>query len=220
MSVLVAIILARGGSKGIPRKNLADCAGKPLLQWTIEAALEAKKLTAVFVSSEDKEILAFAHRCGAGTMIRPKYLAKDDTSTEAVLKYHLRTVMPDIAVLLQPTSPVRTGKQIDEAIEFIGRGFDSVVSVVPSHTFLWDAQTGEANYDYINRPRRQDWLHSVEENGSIYVFTMEQWRGTHNRLGGRIGFYIMGPESRIQIDTPLDLYLVSKILERKIQGGL
>ena len=131
--------------------------------------------------------------------------------------------LSDIIVLLQPTSPVRTGKQIDEAIEQLQReGADSLLSVVPSHSFLWALKEHRnapvAAYDYRHRPQRQQMDPQYEENGSIYVFTREHWERTHNRLGGRISLYVMPEECRIQVDSPLDLWMAGTILER--QGAL
>ncbi|KKK72236.1 hypothetical protein LCGC14_2905900, partial [marine sediment metagenome] len=149
--------------------------------------------------------------------LRPSELAEDETSTDAVLEWLLKDVEDfDTIVLLQPTSPVRTGKQIDEAIEMFHRGgYDTLLSVVKIHAFQWDISNGQRNYDIWQRPRRQELDNWVEENGSIYIFSMEWWKANKNRLGGEIGFYVMPEESRIQIDTPLDLYLVGKILERQ-----
>ena len=217
---VLAIVPARGGSKGIYKKNLALCAGKPLIQWTCEAILESRMVTTTLVSSDDLEILQAAdvHRSGFILAGRPPYLATDEASTESVLGYYLNHREADIIVLLQPTSPVRTGAQIDEAVKLlIDQEFDSVVSVVPAHPFIWfnNGQETLAAYDYQNRRRRQDLPPTYEENGSIYVFTREHWEKSHNRLGGEIGMYVMGEESRIQIDTPLDLFLVEQILLRR-----
>ncbi len=213
----VAIIPARGGSKGIPHKNIVPCAGKPLLAWTIEAALAANSVSQVIVSSDDQAILDCAVAAGALAFRRSDRLAQDDTPTEPVIQEVLQSLTeePAAVVLLQATSPVRTGQQIDEAVAMIERGWDSVLSVVPSHAFLWwqTAGRGHPNYDPDRRPRRQD-MQQFQENGSIYVTTLRQWQRSKNRIGGRIGLYVMPEESALQIDTPLDLYLVEKILER------
>jgi len=213
MTHVLAIIPARGGSKGIPHKNLALCGGRPLVDWTVKAAEDSQRVTDAILSSDDRDILARAggSRCVRAS-IRPAHLAGDDVSTEAVLDYHLRmNGGADIVVLLQPTSPLRTAEHIDEAIALLEReGADSVVSVVPSHSFLWDASGAPL---YGERRRRQE-MRQYEENGAIYVFTMEHWRRTGNRLGGRVSLYEMGEEHRVQIDTPMDLAIVSMLLER------
>lgn len=214
MSV-IAVIPARGGSKGILRKNLAMCAGKPLVDWVIQAANDSELINWAILSSDNDEILQRAW----GKVVaqrRPAELATDEASTEDVMEYALRDASEDVIVLLQPTSPLTEGWQIDEAIRVLERGAASVVSVVESHAFLW--HNGEyANvpmYDMLNRPRRQDRF-EYEENGAIYVTTSEKWHKHHVRASGKIGLYEMPEEHRFQVDTPLDLDIVSKLLNER-----
>lgn len=234
----MAIIPARAGSRGIPNKNITLCAGKPLIDWTLQAVNESFLVTHTILSSDSGSILNrgvayFANNPIHGTMLsRPDHLAQDNTPTEPVIghalewaSWHLlgnpgKQVYPDIIVLLQPTSPVRTGLDIDGAITQLELGgYDSVLSAVRSHSFLWyEEAPGYAeplNYDLELRPLRQDMAPQYEENGSIYVFTMDCWRRHHNRLGGRIGIYEMAEQTRLQIDSPLELLLVSHILEKQ-----
>lgn len=207
MNVL-AIIPARGGSKSIPHKNLALSGGRPLVDWTIQAANESRYINAAVLSSDDGGILIRAkHK--VIPELRPAHLAEDETSTEAVMDYVLRDHKPDVIVLLQPTSPLRNGQHIDEAIEMLA-AYDSVVSVSPSHAYLW---TREGPL-YQERKRRQD-MEQFEENGAIYVTTREQWIKTGSRIGGSIGLYIMGEEHRLQVDSPADLQAMSLLLERQ-----
>jgi len=215
---VLAIIPARGGSKGITRKNLRDCAGRPLVDWTIAAANDSRRITTAILTSEETDILARGwgkvrrHR-------RPLDLAHDDTPTEPVIADALDWWLgegheePGAIVLLQPTSPQRTGRDIDDAIALLERtDADSVVSVVPSHAFLW---TPEGPL-YHERRRRQELEGRLfEENGSIYVFTLDHWRRTGNRLGGHVELYVMGEEHRTQVDTPFDLEQVSWQLARE-----
>ena len=218
MTNVLAIVPARGGSKGIPGKNLAMCAGKPLIEWTIDAIQASHSITWPIISTDSEEIvLAIGNTW-------PPIQWTDEISDEAQIEDRLDEIIEpqdqaDIIVLLQPTSPVRTGKQIDEAIEQLQReGADSLVSVVESHAFLWRVSgmaTGH-NYDLQNRPRRQDMDPQYEETGSIYVFTREHWERTHNRLGGKISIYCMPKETGYQIDDPFDLWLVEQILERQL----
>lgn len=223
MSGVLAIIPARGGSKGIPGKNLAACGGRPLVDWTIEAACAARYVDWAVLSSDDDAILA---RAGDGIIPhrRPAELAQDHTPTEPVIADAIdafvrsQRIVPDILVLLQPTSPLRTGQHIDEAITLLrvtARDSvvdyrDSVVSVVPSHAYLWTAE-GPL---YTERRRRQD-MEQYEENGAIYATTMEQWRRSGDRLGGRVALYIMSEEHRYQVDSPEDLEVLSRLLERR-----
>ncbi len=230
----LAVVPCRGGSKTIPNKNLAVVAGKPLLWWTLEAAAGSDVIDLIVVSSDSDEILDSARECADSfgnetsrafikILKRPPELAQDDSSTEDVIDHAIKSIeteyeyTADTIVLLQPTSPIRTPLQIDGALlKLTDRNFDSVLSVVESHAFVWQ-QTQEdvfyPNYEISQRPRRQDFK-QYEENGSIYAFTKQVWNKDRNRIGGRIGFVVQPEECRLQIDTPLDLYLVEKILER------
>ena len=212
----LAIIPARGGSRGIPRKNLAMCGGKPLLLWTIEAAKGALLVDETVVSSEDREIVDFAAASGVNVDIRSERLARDDSTTEEVIDELLmrppwstyRTV-----ALLQPTSPIRTANHIDEAIELRRReNAQSVMSVVPSHSFLW-SKNGRRLYpkSWATRQNLPDYY---EENGSIYVFTADLWR-MHKKLRGSPSLlYVMEEKQRVQVDTPFDLWLAETILRQ------
>jgi CMP-N,N'-diacetyllegionaminic acid synthase len=224
MTNVLAIVPARGGSKGIPGKNLAMCAGKPLIKWTLEAALDSVA-DEVVVTSDDEAILQCANRPVGLTDWAA--IISDDAQIEDRLDEIIQTgtQASDIIVLLQPTSPVRTGKQIDEAIEQLQReGADSLVSVVEGHSFLWQQTIADGFSPMVislsyqpqlgERPRRQD-MEQYEENGSIYVFTREHWERTHNRLGGKISLYVMPEECRIQVDTPFDLWMAEQILVRQ-----
>ena len=218
----LAIVPARGGSKSIPRKNLVKAAGKPLIDWTLEAAGASDSVDTIIVSSDDKEILDHSARFAkVAVQPRPKYLAEDHTSTEAVLAYVLENTPPPAdghVVLLQPTSPIRTPAQIDDAIELCkDQEATSVLSVVGSHDLYW-LKGGERllspSYAPSSRPRRQDLLGSqFIETGSIYVFTVEHWTKTHCRLGGeRMVLMAFPEESQYQVDSLLDLFMVETIL--------
>src|SRR5262249_19262513 len=124
-------IPARGGSKGIPRKNLAPVAGRPLLAWTIDAAVESRHVTRVVVSTDSLKIAGVARELGAEILARPAEIAQDDTPMQAVVDHARGELMNDWFALLQPTSPLRRGKHIDEAFELLlNSGADTVVSVV------------------------------------------------------------------------------------------
>jgi CMP-N,N'-diacetyllegionaminic acid synthase len=233
---VLAIIPARGNSKGIPGKNLALCAGRPLIEWTLEAASQSRLITNTILSTDSYAIMEHAF---PDTWIDSCRAISDEAQIEDRLDASINYIGRDheIIVLLQPTSPVRTGKQIDEAIEQLQReGADSLLSVVESHAFLWTEiadvsdgrerlerhglgtlwQNAQASYDHYHRPRRQDLPPQYEETGNIYVFTREHWERTHNRLGGKISIYCMPRETGYQIDDEFDLWLVEQILERQL----
>lgn len=223
--IICAIIPARGGSKGIPRKNIRLLAGKPLVAHTIEHALRARRVNRTVVSTDDAEIAKVAHQYGAEVVMRPPELATDTASAEPVLLHVLSFLeqtegyTPSLVVFLQPTSPLRQPDDIDNAINTLNvAGADSLFSCCRSHNFYWrleDGQPVSANYDYRHRPRRQDFTPEYIENGSIYV--MKPWvlRELRNRLGGTIAIYEMDYLNSIQVDTYEDLLLCECVLMKK-----
>jgi N-acylneuraminate cytidylyltransferase len=219
---VLAVIPARGGSKGILRKNLELVAGKPLVAWSIEVALKATWINRVVVSTDDPEIEQTALAYGAEVVIRPDEISGDGASSESALLHVLETLnstekyRPDVVVFLQATSPVRTSEDIDQAVSMVeNEGYDSVLSVVPSHGFLWrEGALGaeSVNYDWAHRPRRQDMKPEYRENGSIYVMTYQCLMKFHNRLGGRIGMHVMDETAGYEIDSPTDLEIVRHLM--------
>lgn len=217
--MVVGIIPARGGSRGIPRKNLATLAGKPLLVHTLEQA-RAVCLPTV-VSTDDLEISKVAHFAGARVILRPENISGDySQSDDAVLHVldNLET-KPDIICMLQCTSPIRRPSHIKEAIEMVHCGeYDSVLSAVRLHQFVWrDAGQGAypLNYNPLGyRPMRQSVAEWVE-NGSIYVFRRQILEQYGSRLGGKIGIYEMPMWSRFEIDQKDDLDICEWIMSRE-----
>ncbi|MCO5061581.1 MAG: acylneuraminate cytidylyltransferase family protein [Kiritimatiellae bacterium] len=222
---VVAIIPARGGSKGVPRKNVRAVAGRPLLAWSIADCLESRRVSSVFVSTDDGEIKRVAEEAGATVIERPVALAQDATSSEAALLHALDVIAagpggePDLVVFLQATCPLRRGADIDAAIDLLEQTqADSVLSVSPSHVFLWEERDGEAvavNRDWRERPRRQDMTPRYRENGSIYVFKPWVLREGKNRLGGKIVLFKMSEEAGVDIDSEHDLELADFLLRRE-----
>ena len=219
---ILAIIPARGGSKGIPRKNIRFLCGKPLIAYTIEAALGSKIIDRVVVSTEDGEIAKIARDYGAEIIERPEEFATDSASTEPVLEHAVKYLekiedyRANVVVLLQLTSPLRNSQHIDEAIEtFFSNKYDSLLSVCPSHAFLWKVDRDRVcpiNYDFQNRPRRQDRQPEYQENGAIYITKCDILMSEHNRLGGKIGLYIMPAEDSWEIDTEFDFRLCEQLI--------
>jgi len=220
--MITAFIPARGGSRGISNKNIKEFAGKPLLVHSIEYALNCNQIDEVVVSTDDDKIAKIARKAGARIVKRPPELSTDQATTESAIHHFVNKFnnKPDIIVLLQPTSPYRPKGSLENAItHFTENGFDSLLSITPTHRFFWrakDDQTVFAEYDYLNRPRRQDMgLDDIRyiENGSLYIFTCKQFDKTGNRLGGKIGYVEWSEEFSMEIDTPLDFDIVEKIFK-------
>ncbi len=214
------IIPARGGSKGIPGKNIKNFEGKPLITHTIDYALTSKHLiNNIIVSTDDDQIAAISKASGVGIIERPKHLATDTASTESVIEHAIPLIKPnpDILVLLQPTSPLRPKGSLETAInKFIDGNYDSFLSLSPTHNFFWSITDdfAKAQYDFNNRPRRQDITErdiNYIENGSIYIFTTTHFTSTKNRLGGKIGYIIFEEEFSHEVDTPQDLKILEQI---------
>ena len=221
---ICCIIPARGGSKVVVNKNLQEIAGKPLIAWSIEHALNAARINAgVWVTSDSDAILDVARQYGAATIKRPAALATDTASSEAALEHALESIQSsqpvDLVVFLQCTSPVRRTDDIDNAIAtLITEQADSLLSVTPLRDhFLWE-QHGEEpprpiNYDFKNRKRRQELRETYLENGSIFIFKPGILLEEHNRLGGRIAMYKMDQVCSHQIDDHDDLVLCEGLLK-------
>lgn len=222
MSPMLCVIPARGGSKGVPRKNLLDVGGKPLIVWTIDQALAVEGLD-VLVSTDDEEIAEVARAAGARVpWLRPTELAQDTTPTEPVVRHAVDQVSaergrPDAVMLLQATSPVRHEGTLARAVrEFTETAVDSMVGVVPQAPFIWQAtDPPAAAYDVTARPRRQDLTPETlryRETGSLYVTRTEVYERFDNRIGGRIGLFVMDEDEGVDIDTRLDVALAEKFL--------
>ena len=219
---ILAIIPARGGSKGVPNKNLRRLNNKPLIAHSIGHALASSLVNRVVVSTDSEEIASTSKRLGAEVIVRPEEISGDTASSESALLHALdylkqkENYRPDIVVFLQCTSPIRAADDIDKAIGKLTSGnADSLLSVAPSHRFLWTVDSGEAkplNYDYMNRQRRQDMRPQYVENGSIYVSKTWVLEKTHNRLGGKVALHVMSDESAWEIDSLFDFSIVEQVM--------
>jgi len=215
---IVALVPLRGGSKGIPGKNIKNLAGKPLAYWALKAAAGSKYVDEVWVSTEDTKIKKVVSALGLGIKVlnRPKELAEDDSSTESVMLHFAKEVPFDILVTLQATSPLTTGKDIDRALEkFSENSFDSLVTGVPTKHFLWTPEGKPLNYDPQKRPRRQEWAGSIMENGAFYITKKSILESTKSRLGGKIGVFQMPTDSAVEIDEPEDFKVIAKLLKKR-----
>ncbi|MBI2108802.1 MAG: acylneuraminate cytidylyltransferase family protein [Parcubacteria group bacterium] len=216
---ILAIIPARGGSKGIPGKNIKLLAGKPLIAYSIEAAKNSRFVNRVVVSTDYKDIAEVAEKYGAEVIMRPKELAEDKTPMDPVLKHVVEFLeneegyTPDAVVLLQPTSPLRTAKHLDEAIEkFLEGDFDTIISVEVNKNPRHEIREGKylvPSFKKIeNRDKREP---SYIENGAIYISKTDLIKNGKIR-GERIGHHEMDRYSSIDIDEPIDFEIVERLL--------
>jgi N-acylneuraminate cytidylyltransferase len=208
MTKVVSIIPARGGSKAIPRKNLADINGHPLLANSIRASL-ASRVDETWVSSEDDEILEVARSYGACAIRRPAELATDTSTSESVLLHFAEQVEFDLMVFIQPTSPMIIASDIDRAIELLDE-YDSVLSVAEFTQFVWI--DGRPNYDINARQRRQDSAPAYVETGSLFATSREALLRSRNRLSGRIGYCVVPKLRAFDVDSPEDLDVVRQLM--------
>lgn len=221
----LAIIPARGGSKRLPRKNVLDLNGKPLIVWTIEAGLNSKYIDKIIVSSDDDEILEISKNFGAETIKRPDELASDTATTFDAIKHTIDNLEKyDYIVLLQPTSPLRNEKHINEAIELLeNKNADAVVSVCEmDHSPLWSNTLPEdgnmSNFlrDEVLNKRSQDLDKYYILNGAIYICKTENLLEEKNFfLKDNIFAYIMDRKSSVDIDEKIDFSVAQFILEKK-----
>jgi CMP-N,N'-diacetyllegionaminic acid synthase len=225
---VLAIIPARGGSKGLPRKNIIDLAGKPLIAWTIEASLKSKYITKTIVSSDDKEILSISKEYGAEVIKRPDHLASDYATSESVVKHvidYLESIgeMFDIVVLLQPTSPLRSYKNIDSAFEVM---FDSKATAVISvyevdNKMLKTFSKNNSGFLYgisnnkYSFMRRQDLPKIYMPNGSIYIINTKSFKEVNSFMTNKTLSYIMSKEKSRDIDERIDLDFCTLIINKK-----
>ena len=217
---IVAIILARGGSKGIPKKNLRLFGGIPLVEWCLSAALKSEKIDSVILSSDSKEILDCGSVLGCEIHNRSSKHSEDTTSSEesmlAIIDEHPIAQSADVLILVQPTSPLTKPEDFDSALELFEReDFDSLVTGVLDHSFAWKVdEKGNAkpNYDPKLRPRRQKMQNNRKENGAFYITKRQIWDEYKCRLGGKTGFYTMEPYQSIEIDTELDWTLLEELI--------
>ena len=222
---VLALIPARGGSKGIPRKNLAPLGGKPLIVWTIEAARAAELVSRVAVSTDDDEIAQVARGAGAEVISRPAELSGDAAQTEPALEHavaYLREregYRPDLLVMLQCTSPLRGAETIERGIRLLAEtGCDCVLSVSPIQNphvtgTLGPAGLWQPRYRYDQRALSQQVEPLYAENGALYVLRREVLETYHNRLGGEVHALVMDPLRSVDIDRPEDLRLAEALMQ-------
>jgi CMP-N,N'-diacetyllegionaminic acid synthase len=233
---VLGIIPARGGSKGVPRKNVKILAGKPLLQWTAEAALKSN-LDKVILSSEDPEIISFGKSAGLEVpFTRPKELAKDDTPAIDVVIHAVEELkrsygyQPEAVMLLQPTSPLRTTKHINEALHLFDQHPEatSLVSVVKvPHSMVPESlmrldQNGYLKHvrlwDERKNLRQEKPLYYARNGAAIYLVRILCLLEEKSLYGGRILSYEMSREESVDIDDLFDFEMCGFLLEKRGRG--
>jgi N-acylneuraminate cytidylyltransferase len=223
----IAIILARGGSKGIPNKNMIKFCGKPLLSWSIEHAKKTNGISSVWVSSDSQKILKIASKSGANTILRPKHLSKDNSTSVSGWIHAIRKIQEQgyrikEIVALQATSPIRESEDIERGlIEFRKKKYDSMFSgSLIGDFFIWEKNRGKnlksINYDFQNRPRRQKFKEQFVENGSFYIFTPKNIKKYDNQLSGKIGIAKMEFWKSFEIDDPENIEFCEMIMKHYI----
>lgn len=238
MSIL-CVIPVRGGSKGVPGKNIRDLGGLPLVAWSIRSALSAQAELDVVVSTDSPEIARVAQEHGAQVpYLRPADLAQDETPSEPVIEHALNSYRsavgePEGVLFLQATSPLRLPGTLDRAVEEFRRTqVDSLVGVLPVTPFIWKLPSASvegqaangapethlqptASYDVDHRLRRQDMAPTdlrYRENGSLYLTRPAIYDQHHNRIGGRVGLFELHDLEGVDIDTELDFRLAEQIV--------
>ncbi len=217
---VLALIPARGGSKGVPRKNVKLLAGKPLIAYSIEAARQSKSVSACLVSTEDAEIAGIAKQFGADVLMRPADLAGDKTAMPEVIEHVLkeRGTGFDILLLLQPTCPQRTAEDVDAALKaFADPEVKSVISVVqmedqhPARMYKLENGRLAPLYPDLIGERRQDLPPVYHRNGAIYACRVEHFNQTHSLWDERPVPFVMPRERSINIDDMFDFQMAEFI---------
>lgn len=217
---VVAFIPARGGSKGIPLKNIKNIAGKPLIYWTIEAAIDCPIIDKIYVSTDSAKIkncVESLRNEKIEVIGRSEYTASDVASSESALLEFCEKYIFDDVFFIQATSPVLDSADLLCAWEKYAN-CDSVVSVTRQKRFVWqedDNYYHPINYDYFKRPRRQDFKGFLVENGAFYLSSRNNIVNSKCRISGKISVQEMDVDSYLEIDEPKDWDLVELILEKK-----
>ena len=212
---IASLILARGGSKGIPSKNIIDLNGFPLLSYTIKASQESV-VEETWVSTDCNSIKNIAESFGANIIDRPTELAQDNSQSEDALLHFAEHTDFDILVFIQPTSPLLQSKYINKGIDLLlnDNEFDSVCTVYKGHWLpRWDQSGNPINWNINKRPRRQDKSELYVENGAFYITTKKNLLKSKLRYSGKIGFIEMKFSESFQVDTIDDLELIKKVIK-------
>lgn len=213
---IVSLTLARGGSKGVPRKNITPVNGKPLISYVLNAA-SASKVHEVWVSTEDEEIADVSRKYGASVTKRPRNMALDTSKCEEALIDFARKVDFDILVYIQTTSPLVTEEDINKGISLMQTGYyDSVFSVYKEHWIpRWTLDVKPIDWNTNYRPRRQTIEPKYVENGAFYITSRKRLMESGLRYSGKIGVVEMPFSRSLQVDTIDELRVIETLIRDK-----
>lgn len=221
--MVIAFIAVRGGSKSIPLKNIKPFCGKPLVCWNIEALEQCQDVDEIIVATDSdkiEDVVASQSYKKTKVYRRSAENACDTASTESVmLEYINYAKLPadDIFMLVQATSPLTETVHFTEALGMYGKGgYDSILTCVRNYRFFWNADGTSMNYDYMNRPRRQNFDGMLMENGAFYINTVENILASCNRLSGKIGIYEMPEYTATEIDEPDDWIVLENLMRKHV----
>ena len=221
--MVIAFIAVRGGSKSIPLKHIKPFCGKPLVCWNIEALEQCQDVDEIIVATDSdkiEDVVASQSYKKTKVYRRSAENACDTASTESVmLEYINYAKLPadDIFMLVQATSPLTETVHFTEALGMYGKGgYDSILTCVRNYRFFWNADGTSMNYDYMNRPRRQNFDGMLMENGAFYINTVENILASCNRLSGKIGIYEMPEYTATEIDEPDDWIVLENLMRKHV----
>lgn len=220
MEKCIALILARKNSKRLKNKNLIKLNNIPIIEHSINHCLKSKKISSIWVSSDSEKILKLAKKKGVNTILRPNHLCRSKSTSEsgwihAINYIEKKKINFNIIIALQPTSPLRDFRNLDQAItKFKIKKLDSMFSSTQIHDFnTWSVKNKKIypNYNFKNRKRSQDINDLYLENGSFYIFKKEGIKKYKNRLFGKISHFSISKKYSFQIDDLIDLKIVKAL---------
>ena len=221
--MVIAFIPVRGGSKSIPLKNIKPFCGKPLVCWNIEALEQCDAVDQIIVATDSDaiaDVVAAQHYAKTTIYRRSDENASDIASTESVMLEYISYAHlseNDMFMLVQATSPLTQTIHFSEALKMYSEGrFDSILTCVRNHRFFWNADGTSMNYDYKNRPRRQNFEGVLMENGAFYINSIKNILASKNRLSGKIGIYEMPEYTAMEIDEPDDWFILEKLMYKYV----
>lgn len=216
---VIAFIPVRGGSKSIPLKNIKDFCGKPLVYWSIFELEKTTEIDEIIVATDSSDIASIVlnfHFSKVKIYHRSEKNASDTASTESVMMEYLsefKHQLNDTFILVQATSPLTESKDFSTALnKYKSEKPDSLLSVVEFKRFLWDRNGMSVNYNFRNRPRRQDFEGQLMENGAFYINSIKNILENNNRLSGKISYHIMQEYTAFEIDEPNDWIIMEQLM--------